>query len=141
MSTPLDKILVTLGYPQLTDIIQERVLRLRGVTVAAGIIVLTAEADNRVAVLLANLVDIDALLLEARTNSMAVKLGSMTLDYKFHIDALRLDAAQSINELAQLVGLEVYYNRYSGDYQASFQVYTVVGQYKPTYYGAVQTIW
>jgi hypothetical protein len=138
MSIPVEKLLVKLGYPEMEPSIQSTILPFDRVT--AGNLNLSSDRLARVNEILLELDRVDALLAEARQNSMAKDLGTMKLDFTYHINSLKVDGSILLTELGQLCRLPVFYDRYLGDYPASSTFYTIFGIQRPVV-GAVYTQW
>ena len=134
----VEKLLVILGYPELTPHKRATLIgseRLNGVN-----LILSSDREARVNVIVLELAQIDALLVESRANTMAKQLGSMTLDFKFHLQALRGEGSRYLTELAQLTRLPLYYDRYRDEYPGSSSFYRWFGVTKPSN-GSVSSQW
>ena len=100
-----ESIAVALGYPE-----------------APRFTMSTIEADNRVTAAVAQSSDlmdalaaIDLKLTAATQDSMAVDVGELTLSYSQHVKHLKSEGNRLLNELANLVGVPIQFNRYRPD--------------------------
>ena len=69
---------------------------------------------NRMDAIVNELDSVDMLLVEARTDSMAVKADTTELDFVQHITHLEREGSKLLRELGSLVGVEIQFNKYSG---------------------------
>lgn len=69
---------------------------------------------NRMEEIVNELDSVDLLLVEARSDSMAVKADTTELDFAQHIQHLEHDGSKLLRELASLLGIYINYNKYSG---------------------------
>jgi hypothetical protein len=72
---------------------------------------------------------------------MAINLGTMKLDFKTHLSALKIEATALLTELAQLTGVRLFWNRYLDEYPASQELYALFGIAPNTSTGYVATQW
>ncbi len=122
-------VMVTLGYPELQPRVKERLLANK---VVDGQLATSPERATRITKLLLEVTDIDTLLSEARVNSMAQQLGTMKLDFQYHIQSLKADASLKLAEMSRLSGIPVFFDRYSGTYPAAPELYTMLGTGQPS---------
>lgn len=92
--------------------------------------VLSADRQEIADDLLLKLDSIDSQIDAALGDSMANQVGDLVVDYAKHLGILRSQATLYLNRLAQVAGLEVVYNPYTGK---------SVGQLDPTL--AIRSFW
>lgn len=63
---------------------------------------------------------IDAALSEAAVNSVAGMVGDMKLEYTNHINILRSEGSRILNEIANLAGIPVGFDRFKGNTKPMF---------------------
>lgn len=63
---------------------------------------------------LVRLKEIDKAIDAGTTDSMAVKVGELSVDYSRHLMILKAEGTRKLKELAVLSGLPVLYDKYSG---------------------------
>lgn len=64
--------------------------------------------------LLLRLSEIDLAIDTGTTDSMALKVGELSVDYNRHLMILKAEGSRKLKELANLSGLPVLYDKYSG---------------------------
>lgn len=69
---------------------------------------------NRIEALIAELDSVDLLLVNSRSDSMTTKLDSIELDFVQHVNHLNSTGSGLLKELSNLLGIPVFYNKYSG---------------------------
>lgn len=69
---------------------------------------------NRIVALIVELDNVDLLLVNSRSDSMTTKLDSIELDFVQHVNHLNNTGSSLLKELSNLLGIPVFYNKYSG---------------------------
>lgn len=69
---------------------------------------------NRANEIVSQLVALDQQIVDAMGDSMALKVGELTVDFQRHIKTLRGQGSLLLNELSAVVGLPLLYNKYTG---------------------------
>lgn len=82
---------------------------------------ITAAAINEIQDLLSKLEAIDEKLDAATLDSMAVNVDKLTLSYPQHIRHLKSEGSRHLNRIANLIGLAIAYNKYTGTGKSSTQ--------------------
>lgn len=126
MSITLEKLSIILGYPKVRA---DRYIQLvmPDQLNPDGTLILSTDRNTEVTAILAKLVEVEALLTEARSSSMATELGTMKLNYPFHIAALKREASQLLVELSRVTGLQIFYDKYLDMYPADALTYRLFG--------------
>lgn len=83
---------------------------------------------TRLQKLYADIVVIETQLDTARANSMAKTLGSLSLDYQSHIEELVATGHQKLEEIAAILNLPIYFDRFTGAYPQSDTFYSNYGR-------------
>lgn len=73
----------------------------------------------RIDAIVAELNSIDLLLVNTRTDSMATRLDTVEVDFVQHINHLNITGSSLLKELSNLVGVPIFYNKYTGTSSAS----------------------
>lgn len=68
---------------------------------------------DQAANLLDEMTEIDRQLKAARADSMAKGVGRMRLSYSQHVAHLKSEGSRLLQELGQMLGIEILYNKYS----------------------------
>lgn len=78
-----------------------------------------ASRQQSVTELCQQLDNVDSLLENFLADSMAVKVGDLSLDYRNHHVTLLLEGSRLLKRLARVVGLDIIYDPYKSQMEAS----------------------
>lgn len=82
---------------------------------------ITAAAVNEIQDLLSKMEALDEKLEAATLDSMAVNVDKLTLSYPQHIRHLKGEGSRHLNRIANLIGMAIAYNKYTGTGSSSTQ--------------------
>lgn len=125
--TTLDDFALILGYPRTPLLNLGLALGNQNVN-PDGSSAIPSNRLTRLQALYAEILDIEAKLSDARTNSMAVNLGSLSLNYQQHIDELKLTGHQKLEEMGAILNLPIYFDRFYGVYPQGDSFYSNYGR-------------
>lgn len=77
----------------------------------------SAEEVTQVQRLIDELADVDKALTAARTDSMAIAVGNLKVDYRQHVQHLKDEGTRVLEELAHLTDIHLHRNKYKSSGQ------------------------
>lgn len=107
-----DQIKDVLGYTSIPHVLTNELNEQRSTYVISKAIALMAELET-----------IDTQLTAARADSMARGVGQLRLSYAQHVAHLKSEGSRILKELAQKLGIEILFNKYTQGQSPSTKSY------------------
>lgn len=132
MSTPtvpttIDDFALILGYPRTPVLNLGVALGLQNIA-PDGTVLIPANRITRCQELYASILAYESQLEQARANSMAEALGSLRLNYSTHINELVISGHNKLEELAAILNIPIYFDRFLGTYPQPSSFYSAYGR-------------
>lgn len=118
-----DQLRVVLGYGSLGNILTTELQEARSQSVIDRALEILDELSRPANSVTGDQGGIDAQLRAARGDSMAQTVGNLKLSYGQHVGHLKSDGSSLLKELANLLGVNLAYNKYRPGSSVSTQSY------------------